>query len=98
MLPLVSIKPGTVINLWFQVQHSPFWPNVARATQEIIKLLFMHHLIFGLRWFNRAWIYKDPKVSVLQTNVTFIERFVHFLHFKLMSQEPMSLISSGMLD
>ena len=31
--------------------------------------------------------------------VMFIERFVHFLHFKLMSQEPMSLFSLvGMLD
>ena len=31
--------------------------------------------------------------------VTFIERFVHFLHFRLMSQEPMSLFSLvGMLD
>ena len=30
--------------------------------------------------------------------VMFIERFVHFLHFKLMSQEPMFLILSGMPD
>ena len=34
----------------------------------------------------------------LQVIVTFIERFVHFLHFKLMSREPMSLVSSGMPD
>ena len=38
----------------------------------IFELLFIHHLIFGLLGLvglNRAWLYKDPKVSVLQANV-----------------------------
>ena len=36
-------------DLWFQVQHYPFWTNLTHATLEIFKLLFMHHLIFGLK-------------------------------------------------
>ena len=27
MLSQVRIEPGPLINLWFQVQHSPFWAN-----------------------------------------------------------------------
>ena len=38
-------------NLWFQVKHSPFQGNLACATLGIFKLLFMQHLISGLRWF-----------------------------------------------
>ena len=34
---------------------------------------------------------------VNSVDVTFIERSVHFLHFKLMSQEPMSLFSVACL-
>ena len=48
MLPPVGIEPGPLINLWFQVQHYPLWTNLACATYGIFKLLFMHHLIFGL--------------------------------------------------
>ena len=33
----------------------------------------MNHLIFGL-WINRAWQYKEPKVSVLQTNAKLVQR------------------------
>ena len=32
MLPLVSIEPRPLMNLWFQVQHSPFLTNLAWAT------------------------------------------------------------------
>ena len=32
ILPLASIEPGPLINLWFQVEHSPFWANVACVT------------------------------------------------------------------
>ena len=31
MLLPVSIEPGPLINLWFQVQHSPFYTNWAFA-------------------------------------------------------------------
>ena len=46
MLPLVGIEPGSLINLWFKVQHSPFWTYLACAAWGIFKLLFMHHFIF----------------------------------------------------
>ena len=49
MSPQVKIEPGPLINLWFQVQHLPFWANLAYPTLEIFKFLFMYHLIFGLR-------------------------------------------------
>ena len=29
MLPLVGTEPGPLMNLWFQVQHSPSWTNWA---------------------------------------------------------------------
>ena len=48
MLPPVGIEPEPLINLWFQVQHSPFSASETCATYGIFKLLFMHHLIFGL--------------------------------------------------
>ena len=31
MLPAEGIEPGPLINLWFQVQHYPFWTNLAFA-------------------------------------------------------------------
>ena len=34
--------------LGFRFQHSPFYTNLACATEEIFNLLFMHHSIFGL--------------------------------------------------
>ena len=77
MLLPVSIEPGPLINLWFQVQHSPFWTNLSFATWKIFKLLLMHHLISGLGYFvgiNRAWLYKEPKVSVLQANDKLVKK------------------------
>ena len=61
--------------LGFQVQHAPCYTNWALATWEIFKHLFMHHLIFALDdqvRINREWLYKDPKVSVLQANVKLV--------------------------
>ena len=68
--PQVGIELGPLI---FQVQHSPFWAKWACAT-------FKGSLNFCscINWFldfeylvgiNRAWLYKEPKVSVLQANV-----------------------------
>ena len=56
-------------SLWFKVEDSPFWACEACTTGEIFKVLFIHHLIFDLDELVRAWLYKDPKVSVLQANV-----------------------------
>ena len=64
-------------NLWFQVQLSSFWASEACASEEIFKLLFMHHLILDLDdlvRINRAWLYKEPKVWVLQANAKLVQK------------------------
>ena len=43
MLPLVSIEP---LILWFQVQHYPFWTNLAFACKtETLGSLYIHALL-----------------------------------------------------
>ena len=42
-----------------QAQHYPFYTNLTCAAQEIFKLLFMHHLIFGLGWIHGESIEHD---------------------------------------
>ena len=43
MVPPVSIEPQ---DLWFQVQHSPFWANLAFAYKtETLGSLFSHTLL-----------------------------------------------------
>ena len=67
-------------NLCFQVQHSHLWVSEACATEEIFKLLFMHHLTFGLGGtddlaiINRVWLYKEPQISVLQANAKLVQK------------------------
>ena len=58
--------------LVYESNNQTNWATEAFATREIFKLLPMHHFIFGLWSFriNRAWLYKDPKVSVLQANAS----------------------------
>ena len=46
--------------------------------------------------FDSLWIH--VKIPMESAYVTFIERFVRFVHFKLMSHEPMSLFSSDRHD
>ena len=50
-------------NLWFQIQHYPYYTILTCATWEIFKLLFMHHLMYEPRRtlddlvrINRAWL------------------------------------------
>ena len=72
--PLMNPRP--LINLCFQVKHSPFLANLACATQEIFKLLFIHHLIFEL-WLESIkydYIRKELKVSVLQANAKLVKK------------------------
>ena len=46
MLLLVGIEPGPLINLWFQVQHYPFWANLAFACKtETLGSLYSHALL-----------------------------------------------------
>ena len=48
MLPPNGDRSQASHNLLFQVQHYPFWASEACPASEIFKLLFVHHLIFGL--------------------------------------------------
>ena len=61
----VSIEP---LDFKFQVQHSPFWANLACAAWEIFKLLFMHHLI--LVRINRARLHKESLSLVSKCHVS----------------------------
>ena len=46
MLPPVRIEPGPLINLWFQVWHSPFWTNWAFACKmKTLGSLHSHALL-----------------------------------------------------
>ena len=44
----------------------------------MFKLLLMHHVIFGIRWFSgnkfSTWLCKEPKVSVLQANAQLVQK------------------------
>ena len=42
------------------------------ATEEIFKLLFMHHLTFEFG--GTEGVIKDPKVSVLQANAKLVQK------------------------
>ena len=48
--PMKNVTPSMYrtedYNLWFQVQQSPFGASEACATDEILKLLFMHYFDF----------------------------------------------------
>ena len=39
MLPPVSIEPRPLMNLWIQVQHSPFWTNLtfAKSKNQVVQ-------------------------------------------------------------
>ena len=46
MLLPVGIEPRPLINLWFQVQHSPFWANLVFACKtETLGSLYNHALL-----------------------------------------------------
>ena len=46
MLPEVSFETKPLINLWFQVQHYPFWTNLACACKtETLGSLYSHALL-----------------------------------------------------
>ena len=46
MLPPVRTEPWPLINLWFQVHHSPFWVNWAFACKaETLGSLYSHALL-----------------------------------------------------
>ena len=53
MLPPVSIEPNPLINLWFQVQHSPFWTNWTFACKtETLGSFYSHALLIPTKSFK----------------------------------------------
>ena len=75
-LPPVGLDLMQEIVTGSGVQCLIIWAKLACAIWGIFKLLFMHHLIFGLGGtedlaiINRAWLCKDLGVLDLQTNVS----------------------------
>ena len=77
MLPPVGIELGPFMNLWFQVQHFLFWAKWHLLLRESLNFclcntwfLALDHLV-GI---NRAWLYKTPKVSILQANTQLVQK------------------------
>ena len=61
MLPPVSIEPGPLIKLWFQVQHSPFLANLARSLNfSSSTTWFLNLEDLEDSWLS--WLSKEPKV------------------------------------
>ena len=59
MLPPVSIEPGPPNNLWFQIQHCPFWANMTFACNtETLGNLYSHALLVltKIQKSSGAWI------------------------------------------
>ena len=61
MLPQVRIEPGPLINLWFQVQHSPFWANWELAFKNEIPGLLIPTKSSKSQ--NQVW--RSPKKHIL---------------------------------
>ena len=58
----VSIEPGLLNNLWFQVQHPPFWTNLAFACKtETLDSLCSHALLI----LTKSSKFKDQVVHEL---------------------------------
>ena len=50
MLPPMRIEPRTLMNLWSQVQHSPFWAKWASACNtETLGSLYSHGLLIPIK-------------------------------------------------
>ena len=69
MLPSVRIEPRLFMNLWFQIQHYPFWAKWAFACKtETLPSLYSHALL-------EFFLFSDSKAS--DTNIGIIAHFVH---------------------
>ena len=60
MLPSVNIEP---LNLWFQVQHSPFWTNLAFACKtETLGYLYSHAQLILTKSKNQWFMNRSLKI------------------------------------
>ena len=51
MLPPVGIETRPLINLWFQVKHSPFWTNLSFVCKtETLGSLYSHALLIPTKY------------------------------------------------
>ena len=61
MLPSVSIE---LLNLWFQVQQSPFWTNLAFTCKtETLGYLYSHALLIPTKSKNQWFMNRSLKIS-----------------------------------
>ena len=88
MCYLVRIEPRPLMNLWFQVQHSSFWANLAFACKtKTLGSLYSHALLILLKSSNSKYQvvheqkFKDLLSSTCQVSV---ERIVLDLESKVM--------------
>ena len=65
-----GIRTQASHNLWFQVQHYPLYTNL--TSLKFCSCTTWYLDLDHLRRINRAWLYKEPKVSVLQANVKLV--------------------------
>ena len=77
MISPVKIELGTTgVLVWCSLLSKLIWHVLTGGSLNC--LLFMHHLILGLRWFvvriNRAWLYWDSNVSSLQVNTKLVQK------------------------
>ena len=70
MLPPVRIEPGPLMNLWSQVQHSPFWANWAFACRnETLGSLYHHALLIPTKSYkSKNQVMHKQKFKDLQSS------------------------------
>ena len=64
-------SPLFLLHLWFKVQHSPLWANLACATWGSLNVCYCTTWFLDLDYLvgiNRARLYKERKSSILQAN------------------------------
>ena len=68
MLPPVSIEPRPLMNMSFQVQHSPFWTNLAFGCKtETLDSLYSHALLILTKYLKlKNQVVHEQKFKDLQ--------------------------------
>ena len=75
MLPQVGIEPGPLIASDFKsntILSTLTWHLLLRRSLNFCSCTTWNLDLDDLRGINRAWLYKEPKVSVLQANVKLV--------------------------
>ena len=75
MLPPVGIEPGPLITSDSKsntILSTLIWHVLLRKSLNFCSCTTLYLDFHDLREINRAWLYKEPKVSVLQANVKLV--------------------------